>query len=195
VRWLMIPAIAMACASSLAAQTPMAVPGTPGWQKTDDGCLVWNEDPYPDDRVTWTGPCPNGRASGRGVLVWHYAGMEDRYEGDLHDGTMHGRGILTSADGSRYEGDFWDGTFEGRGILTYDGARYEGEFGDGLFHGYGTYVFADGGRFEGEFRDDYPHGQGTLWSGNDTFSGWWTDGCLNDGNQKAWVFRQEHECD
>ena len=42
-----------------------------------------------------------------------------RYEGDLVDNKMTGRGIYSWANGRMYEGDFIDGKRHGRGIFTF----------------------------------------------------------------------------
>ncbi len=83
----------------------------PGWLRdARSGCAVWDLDPEPGWSVTWSGGCEDGKASGRGTLVWHEKGEAViRYEGEMKDGKEHGRGIFTTSEGDRYEGDLRDG--------------------------------------------------------------------------------------
>ncbi len=90
----------------------------PGWLRdARSGCAVWDLDPEPGWSVTWSGGCEDGKASGRGTLVWHEKGEAViRYEGEMKDGKEHGRRIFTTSEGDRYEGDLRDGKEHGRGI-------------------------------------------------------------------------------
>ncbi len=42
------------------------------WQRLENnpGCVVWNPHPHEQETVTWSGACANGRAQGRGTVVW-----------------------------------------------------------------------------------------------------------------------------
>ena len=85
------------------------------------------------------------------------------YEGEMKDGVMQGKGILTYDDGSRYEGDFRNGTFDGWGTLIYpDGHRYVGQFRNGTYDGTGTMTYPDGKVYTGEYKEGAMHGQGTF---------------------------------
>lgn len=107
------------------------------------------------------------------------------YEGEWHQGAIHGRGFLTTADGSRYTGEVRDGKPNGHGTLTstsgyhregqwkggqahghgtctyYGKDHYEGQWEDGAKRGYGTYTWANGNRYQGAFRGDTMSGFGT----------------------------------
>jgi TonB family protein len=99
------------------------------------GCRVWNANPQPDESVTWSGPCANQLAQGRGTLQWFRSGLPT----------------------SRYEGEFRDGKRNGTGIVTYgNGMRFEGEYRDNRLNGSGTYTDSNGNRYAGEFRDGKP---------------------------------------
>jgi hypothetical protein len=40
----------------------------PGWIiATNQRCKIWNPEPKPNESVTWSGPCKDGLASGKGV--------------------------------------------------------------------------------------------------------------------------------
>ena len=54
---------------------------------------------------------------------------ESRYEGDLVNGSMHGKGKLLFSDGKIYDGEFHEGEIHGKGKLTYpNGDFIEGDF-------------------------------------------------------------------
>ena len=59
---------------------------------------MWNGDPQPNEIVTWDGACIDGRASGHGVQRWEFDSnaqrVVSRYEGDMQDGKLHGRGVF-----------------------------------------------------------------------------------------------------
>jgi hypothetical protein len=62
----------------------------------------------------------------------------DKYEGQLFQDQMHGRGILTSSQGYIYTGDFKYGKPHGLGKLIYDnGDQYEGSLVNDMLHGKG----------------------------------------------------------
>lgn len=85
------------------------------------------------------------------------------YEGEILDGKMHGKGILTYADGVRYEGDFLNDKIHGSGLKTWpNGYEYEGEFKNGLQHGNGMQKFPDGRIYTGQFAKGTLTGVGTL---------------------------------
>ncbi|MHC1745935.1 MAG: PDZ domain-containing protein [Negativicutes bacterium] len=86
-------------------------------------------------------------------VVRNYANG-DRYEGDVVNGNLQGKGVFTWANGDRYEGDFVNNRMHGKGILTYaNGDRYEGEFVNSKYHGKGVLLHANGVRQEGTFID------------------------------------------
>ena len=44
----------------------------PGWiADPKTGCKVWNENPIPNEFITWSGPCVEGIANGNGTLQWY----------------------------------------------------------------------------------------------------------------------------
>ena len=104
----------------------------------------------------------------------------DKYEGQMFQNQMHGRGIFTSSQGYVYTGEFKNGKPNGFGKLVYEnGDQYEGSFENDMLHGTGKYIYANGDRYQGEFQNDLPHGQGVyiLANGN-TYSGLWEKGGL-----------------
>lgn len=172
-------------------------PNTAGWiADARTGCRIWSAVPE-GGTVSWSGPCPNGVAHGRGVLQWFKNGqpINRRYEGERRNGKAHGPGVLVTETGARYEGESRDGTFNGRATLTLaNGDRYDGEWLNSKFHGRGTFAWADGRRYEGEWRDNRPNGLGTLKKPDGTYSGTWTNGCFQQGNRRQMINASAKEC-
>ncbi|MCZ6847493.1 MAG: redoxin family protein, partial [Alphaproteobacteria bacterium] len=134
------------------------------WTKDANGCAVWNDNPRTNKAVTWSGPCVNGKAHGKGIVQFFKAGKPngDRYVGDYRNGKAHGWGDHTWPNGDRYVGDYRNDKRHGRGVYTFSsGNRYEGEFRHSSRHGQGVFTMANGDRHEGEFRH-------RLWNGTFT---------------------------
>lgn len=132
------------------------------------GCKVWNSNPEPNERISWSGACVGGVAQGLGVVQWFKDGKPNgQTEGDYRAGKIEGRGVSVSANGNRYEGDWRDGKRHGRGILTG----------------------ANGDRYDGEWRDGKPNGFGTLTRAarNEIFTGTWSNGCFRQMGAGRWA--------
>ena len=80
----------------------------PGWiTATNQPCKIWNPAPQPNESVTWSGPCKDGLASGKGVLVWTENGKPDvKFEGEYANGKRNGHGVMITPDGNRVEGEW-----------------------------------------------------------------------------------------
>ena len=53
----------------------------------------------------------------------------DKYEGEMKNGKMQGKGVYLFANGEKYEGEFKDDMFEGKGVYYYpDGTKKTGIF-------------------------------------------------------------------
>ncbi len=120
------------------------------WQQFENNpsCSVWNPYPQPNETVTWSGACANGKAQGRGTEVWRALEdgewKESKYTGEMKDSKQHGRGVSVGANGTRYEGEWKNGKWHGRGVLvTASGDKFEGEWKDYKLHGRGVYVGAN----------------------------------------------------
>ena len=118
------------------------------WFATDKiNCFVWNPQPQPQETVTWSGECSNGKVNGVGILSWSNG---DKYIGEYQDGNMHGQGTYAWENKDQYTGEWQNNNFHGKGTFTYgDGDKYVGKYKDGKFHGQGTYTFANGEVIEG----------------------------------------------
>ena len=100
------------------------------------GCQVWNAHPAPNESISYSGACVEGKSHGKGTLQAYVNGKPTaRLEGVWEQGKLSGKGILTWANGARYEGDFIDNKRTGKGILfDQNGAvRFDGNFVDGKF--------------------------------------------------------------
>ena len=122
----------------------------------------------------------------------------NKYEGDVQDGLMHGKGKLTYADGATYDGDFKEGKRHGQGVLIrkFNDTRviYTGAFvddkadgyavqevvgmftikapcKDGLAHGKGTRTYVNGDSYEGEFRENHHYDGTYTWANGDKYTG------------------------
>ena len=104
------------------------------WFPTDKiNCLVWNPEPQPQETVTWSGECSNGKVNGVGILSWSNG---DKYIGEYQDGNMHGQVTYAWEKKDQYTGEWQNNNFHGKGTFTYgDGDKYIGKYKDGKFHG------------------------------------------------------------
>lgn len=91
-----------------AAQTGSAAP--PGWiTARNQPCKIWNPEPQPNESVTWSGPCKDGFASGKGVLRWTENGKPDvEFDGEYVNGKRNGPGVMITPDGERTTGEWVD---------------------------------------------------------------------------------------
>jgi hypothetical protein len=82
-------AMAVACCVALAHPTSAGDWITDG--KT--GCRVWNPYPTAKESLSWSGPCRDGYAEGKGVVQWFKEGLPyERDEGTWQEGREVGRG-------------------------------------------------------------------------------------------------------
>ncbi len=126
------------------------------------GCAIWSADkPGPGESATWTGSCVDGRADGKGnLLFWDNEGILAHYDGEMRDGKVHGEGSLKF-----------------REIDPPGFASYVGTFANGQPVGEGTLISASGYRFDGELLEGTEHGKGKL----TTPEGWVVQGEIKQG--------------
>ena len=127
----------------------------------------------PDVEVFWQPDAPledkAGPINGPGTLVWRSgrAGAPDvvaRYQGDLRDGRLDGKGVFVHRSGARYEGDWREGRMHGQGRLQLpSGDEYIGQFEDGRRSGHGRYVDRFGTVYDGMFAAGLREGTGTVY--------------------------------
>ena len=183
---------------------PFALLNPPGWVQAAENCEVRNQYGRREWRraksttVTWTGPCVEGRAQGRGVLEWYRDGvLTVRYSGEMEGGRITGRGEMARG-GVRYEGTWnndelregiaiysgglqysgkWDRGAWTRGVLTAPGGYRLGErWYRGQLTGKGI-ARGPQGQYEGNWTDGVPDGIGVfVTSDGRRFEGKWRDG-------------------
>ena len=127
----------------------------PGWIKDTKGCKIANPNPKPNETVAWSGPCPNGVAEGMGVLQFSMDGKAgSRYEGEVKQGVISGRGKLSTPDGAIYDGDWVDGKPDGYGKYNApDGSSFVGGWTAGKQDGPGTYRDVTGAVLTGDWKN------------------------------------------
>ncbi len=74
------------------------------------------------------------------------------------------QGTLTYNQGAiKYNGQVVNHRMNGRGTLTFqNGDTYTGQFSNGVFDGKGTYKAANGWSYKGDFKKGQANGQGVL---------------------------------
>ncbi len=164
-------ALAAAAASALLLATAAAALAGTWTADTKTGCKVWNPHPSAGETVSWTGPCKDGFAGGKGALDWLKGGNSIEHdEGEWRSGRQAGYGTQTWP-GGEYKGEFWDSMPHGKGVLSFGGARYDGAFLNGR-----------------------PNGRGALTNVAGTFEGTWSEGCFNDGRRRTAIGVSVESC-
>src|SRR5438067_1757230 len=82
----------------------------------------------PELQGSYSGPCANGLAEGKGV-----ARGTATYEGEFKAGRKEGRGVKTWPNGDRYEGDFVGDRKEGQGRYSWGRGPWAGESYEGSY--------------------------------------------------------------
>jgi len=106
-----------------ASQKPYAAIAKSPEQLIEDpssGCKVFNNEPQPNENITYVGGCSNGLAQGAGVVTWYKdAKFNEKGDGFWRRGKMNGLGSYEWASGNKYVGDFVDGKKTGKGTFTW----------------------------------------------------------------------------
>jgi hypothetical protein len=115
----------------------------------------------PELQSSYSGPCVNGLAEGKGV-----ARGTASYEGDFKAGRKHGHGVKTWPNGDRYEGDFVEDRKEGYGTYTWGRGPWQGESYQGAYrgdkrNGLGVYRWPSGDVYSGPWENDAFTGEST----------------------------------
>ena len=179
---------------------------------TATGCKVWNENPAPNESISWSGKCEGGTANGQGVLHWYVnksgskkgnGDLSTTIEGFFKDGKLDGSGTITFSNGNKYVGEIKDGKFNGNGTFTWiNGDKYVGEYKDGKQSGNGTFTGANSHKYVGEYNDNKRNGKGTFTdSKGNKYVGEFKDGKLNgngtltyaNGNKYVGEFKDDNQ--
>ena len=155
------------------------------WEQVDNHsqCVVWNPDPSPGIKVTWSGKCADGKTQGLGALHWMRQGNPAfgrfrAYLGHMKDGRYHGDGAFLLGRGTKYDGNWVAGKRQSFGVYRWsDGTRYEGHWRDNKQHGKGVLEEPDKYRYEGQWKNGMPDGHGSdEVTGGGRYTGGWKEG-------------------
>ena len=117
------------------------------------GCTVWNTNPKPDETVSWSGVCVDGKPDGKGEVVWHI-----REDGRLRTSKEEGSFVNGKRDGrwkGRSRGVDWEGFFvadkpSGHWVFRYPNGKIStGSYSNGKRRGDWVDRFAEGSALEG----------------------------------------------
>lgn len=121
----------------------------------------------------YTGERIEGKKHGNGKYEWNDGAV---YEGEFSEDKINGKGKLVIPKKGTYEGVFVDGKRNGQGTFTFsNGDTYNGNWKDDKMSGQGTYTFSNGDIYVGEFSNNKFNGQGTYTTGNNKYTGTWTN--------------------
>jgi hypothetical protein len=130
-------------------------------------CKIWNPHPQPNETVTWSGQCVDGKQHGKGVNEWRENGqITQTSEGKFVNGLEVGLHTL-STDDYQYVGELKNGVYEGEGTYIStngNGFKYAGGWKNGTQHGLGimTNPTPDIAKFIGGYSNGKPHGKGVV---------------------------------
>ncbi len=131
----------------IACAVPTAALAKGGWIADQQrGCQIRNPVPMPDEAVSWSGRCKDGKADGQGQLLWLANNkLFLTIEGVFEDGQCRRRCAVSTQTGNKYLGEMLDNRPDGTGIMTYaDGITYSGGWSGGKKHGKGVFTAKDG---------------------------------------------------
>lgn len=121
----------------------------------------------------YDGDIVNGKIQGKGTYEWNDG---SKYVGDFNNNKINGRGTLTVPKKGSYEGDFVEGKKSGKGTYKFaNGDVYEGDWSDDKMSGKGTYTFDNGEKYVGDFKNNKFNGKGTYSKDGKVYTGTWKD--------------------
>lgn len=105
-----------------------------------------------DSGEKYNGEMLNRKMDGKGIYTWPDG---RKYDGECSNDKWHGNGIFTWSNGQWKQGAWENGVFIcGKGFWILDnGDTYEGEYSQGGWNGTGKYIWATGDSYEGGFKD------------------------------------------
>lgn len=92
------------------------------------GCYLWNPHPKPEETVTWSGACVDGKASGKGEAAWRFRedgeSKTSSSKGEYRDGrASDGHWIARFSNGETWEGPVAGGKPHGVWVRRGSGGR------------------------------------------------------------------------
>ena len=182
----------------LLATPAVAQSNQPGWAiDPRSGCKIWNAFPVSSEQLFWSGACVNDMADGKGILQWVLGGKPTpkKYDGEMREGRMNGKGVLVFTNGDKYDGEFKDGERTGRGKMTwYNRNTYDGMWQDGLPEGRGTYDWYGGNTYIGDWVKGKPNGKGIFkFSNGSSYEGEFREGIMEGRGKFRWATGDTYE--
>ncbi|MFY9696436.1 MAG: hypothetical protein WA776_18320 [Xanthobacteraceae bacterium] len=137
--WKMVLTSVFLVAAPIVADAQKQIQITLHWITDAHGCKVWDSSPSAGESVTWSGPCVDGYAQGKGTLAWFVNGKPyGTYEGELKGGHYDGEGTQIWPSGARYDGGWKSDRADGHGTYRNpQGDVCSGKWLSGCFQGLG----------------------------------------------------------
>ena len=129
------------------------------------GCYIWHPNPQPEETVTWSGGCMDGRVSGKGRATWRFREDAQWKSSWNEESYLEGKPVRNGhlayqdSDGDEFEGPVVNGKKHGHWVERYAGGQvWEGPYVDGEAHG--VWV-----------RRDDPHAPQQCWQRDERMEG------------------------
>ena len=111
------------------------------------------------DGTKYEGEIHQNKITGKGKYIFPSGST---YEGGLLNGLRHGEGKFVSPEGITYEGEWKHGLKDGKGIMKRDTMTYEGDWKEGRINGQGKIRWANGNLYDGHFKLNHIDGNGFM---------------------------------
>ena len=137
------------------------------------------------DGTKYEGEIHQNKITGKGKYTFPSGST---YEGTLLNGLRHGTGKFVSPEGITYEGEWKNGLKDGKGIMKRDTMTYDGEWKDGRINGKGEITWANGNLYKGHFKFNHIDGDGYMvwYDLLEKYIGKWKDDKQNGFGMNIW---------
>ena len=137
------------------------------------------------DGTKYEGEIHQNKITGKGKYIFPSGST---YEGSLLNGLRHGAGKYVSPEGITYDGEWKNGLKDGKGIMKKDTMTYEGDWKEGRINGQGKIRWANGNLYDGHFKLNHIDGNGyMIWYDLlEKYIGKWKDDKQNGFGMNIW---------